>query len=461
MTEIAVVVGTRPEIIKLSSVVDALDRQSGVHLKFVHTGQHYDWNMSNAFLKELDLPEPNIFLEVRSGTNLQQVARVITRLEKHLSNMHIDWLVVEGDTNSAMAAAMVGAKLGIPVAHVEAGCRSYDPRMQEELNRRVISECATLNLTPSRNCTLNLMREGVPLSKIRQTGHPIVEIVRAARQHAHDEEILDKFGLEPEGFAFATLHRAENVDDPKRLRTIIRSLAGTKCKVVFPVHPRTRRRMREFRIGRFLERDCFLEIAPMSYMETLAMIKNSAFVFTDSGGVQQEALLLGTPCLTARENTEWVETVLAGANTLVGASERLISKNANFLLNHVSTVKKRLKDANNSFGDGKATQRIVRALAEPIDTSTMIGPWNFLRDGIPLLRVAKIDKKIHSSITRRLLPYINMVFDVNGKPIALEGRKVLSVSQSVLMFAPQKVVEDFENHYKVIRKRRSGAESSS
>jgi len=441
---IAVVAGTRPEIIKLSPIIKSLAPISGIEFDFIHTGQHYDWNMSQVFFEELSLPKPSHFLGIGSGTHAHHLAMTVTRLQKYLAARKTSWLVVEGDTNSAMAAAITAAKLRIPVAHVEAGCRSYDLSMPEELNRRIISECAALNFTPTENCTLNLMREGFSLSRIAFTGHPIVEVVNEAQRRMNSKRTCNQFGVQPNEFVLATFHREENVDDRGKLRTLIRSLARIGSTIVFPIHPRTQRRIREFGFGSYLKRSCFVAIPPMKYIDTLAMIKNAAFVFTDSGGMQQEALMLGTPCLTARNTTEWIETVLAGGNTLIGTSKTAIMEHSRYLLENVSIVKTKLKDVENPFGDGKATLRIVRTLLEARIGASTWESMDFLTDGLPESRIIKVNRKfIAPKELRRFLPYVNMIFDRRETPIVFRAKQPLKRGHRIWMFGPQRALERF------------------
>jgi UDP-N-acetylglucosamine 2-epimerase (non-hydrolysing) len=431
---VAAVVGTRPEIIKISSLLKALDKGPGIHIRFIHTGQHFDWNMSQVFIKELGLPKPESFLGIGSATNVAQFGTTMTRLERHLAEKEVDWLVVVGDTNSVAASAVASAKLHIPVAHVEAGCRCYDPFMQEELNRRLVSECSTLNFTPTENCSLNLMREGIPLSRIAQTGHPIVEVVRDARRHM-SAHILDRLDLEPNEYVFTTLHRAENVDDPRRLKSIIISLGRIGSKIVLPVHPRTRHRIMQFGLGACFRTGRFVLTQPLKYTDTLTLIENAAFAFTDSGGVQQESLLLGTPCLTARNTTEWVETLIKHANTLVDASPSIILHHARFLLKHSSVVRGQIREIKNPFGDGKATQRILRILSRKPPRPE---PMNYLKDGIPTLRKIRTAHDLNSQAIRLQSPYINMVF--KGKQQVVPYVRQVTRGQTVLIFGPEGII---------------------
>jgi len=442
---ISVVVGTRPEIIKLSSITKELAQTPGVELDLIHTGQHYDWSMSKAFFEELSLPKPKIFLGASSITHTQQLALITVRLQRHLATGRTSWLVVEGDTNSAMAAALTAAKLRIAVAHVEAGCRSYDLSMPEELNRRIISECATLNFAPTENCAMNLMREGFPMSRITLTGHPIVEVVNGAMHMGCGAEIFDRLDIEPNRFVLATLHREENVDNSGKLRNLIKSLAEIGSTVVFPLHPRTKKRIREFRLSGYLKRDCFVVTPPLKYVDMLTLIKNAALVFTDSGGMQQEALMLGTPCLTARTTTEWMETVMAGANALVATRTREILKRSRYLLQNVSMVKSKLTRVRNPFGDGKATERIVRILLDRRISAAASKPMDFLTGGLPTSRMIKVNtNQISWTELRPFVPYVNMVLDKREILMVPDTRQALRRDQKLWMLGPTKILEKLQ-----------------
>jgi UDP-N-acetylglucosamine 2-epimerase (non-hydrolysing) len=442
MYSVAVVVGTRPEIIKLSSIIKVLRKQQRFRMHLIHTGQHYDWNMSRVFLDEFDLPEPEVFLGVGSGTPPQQVARTVTTLDAALSGKKISGLMVLGDTNSAMAAALTASKLRIPVAHVEAGCRSFDLTMQEELNRRLISQCAALYFTPTENCTLNLLREGFPNSRVIFTGHPILEVIKGVQERIRGNRTCARLGVEPNQYIFATLHREENVDNRERLHALITSLAGIHSRIVFPIHPRTRRRLREFKLERFMHERNFITTPPMAYVDTLAMIKNAACVITDSGGVQQEAMILGTPTLTARRTTEWIETVLTGANILVGTNRRRIIHNSNRILRDVSTLKRKLRTLRNPFGDGRATDRIVRAL------EIALSAWcarKSTENTYPWLPVPASAKRVELLPIRRAVqfpPYVNMVFDVNNRLHRVRAKN--EITPTIGIFGPQPLIRRFK-----------------
>jgi len=312
------VVGARPNFMKAAPVLRALQRR-GVKQGLVHTGQHYDANMSDVFFSQLAIPTPDWNLEVGSGSHARQTAEIMTRLEPVVLEGKPDIVLVYGDVNSTVAAALVCSKLLIRVGHVEAGLRSFDPTMPEEINRIVTDRLAELLFTPSEDGDSNLLKEGVAREKIHRVGNvmidSLVQLLPAATQCASN-------GL-PERYALVTLHRPSNVDDSDTLKSILDSLleVGERLPVVFPVHPRTRQRIAEFGIN---VGNLHL-VEPVPYIEFLALQRRAAVVITDSGGIQEETTYLGVPCLTLRNNTERPITVTLGTNILVGQDRKKLN----------------------------------------------------------------------------------------------------------------------------------------
>lgn len=312
------VIGARPNFMKVAPVFNALRAHQGVEQTVVHTGQHYDRNMSEVFFEQLGLPVPDVNLGVGSGTHAQQTAQVMLRFEEIVSADRPDWVVVYGDVNSTAAATFVCAKLQIPVAHVEAGLRSGDRTMPEEINRLVTDQLADLLFTPSLDGNENLAREGIAPSKVYFVGNVMIDtLIRLLPQaEALWPELRDRYGLDR--FGLITLHRPSNVDEPERLAGILRTLneVGRDLPLLFPIHPRTRSRIENQGLGDDTSHITLSE--PLGYLEFLALQAHAALVYTDSGGVQEETTWLGTPCITLRENTERPITVSQGTNVLVG-----------------------------------------------------------------------------------------------------------------------------------------------
>jgi UDP-GlcNAc3NAcA epimerase len=313
------IVGARPQFIKAAMVSRAIRKQFKEIL--LHTGQHYDDNMSKVFFDELEIPYPNIQLGIGSGTHAEQTARMLIGIEQVLIAERPDWVIIFGDTNSTIAGALAAVKLNMPVAHVEAGLRSYNRTMPEEINRIVSDQLSSALFCPTQQAVLNLARENV-INNVFVVG----DVMGDALNHflpiaSQKSKILSKLGLQPKSYALATIHRAGNTDDKDRLSTILSGLGQLPSTVVFPVHPRTRKNI----LDSGLSLHCnILPIDPIGYLDMLWLEANAACVLTDSGGVQKEAYWLGIKCVTLREETEWVETVENGWNRLVGADIKAI-----------------------------------------------------------------------------------------------------------------------------------------
>lgn len=313
---ISSVVGARPNFMKIAPVVLELKRR-GIPQRLVHTGQHYDAAMSRVFFEDLGMPEPDLYLGVGSGTHAQQTARVMVAIEEECLRFRPDMLVVGGDVNSTVAAAMAAAKLGIPVAHVEAGLRSFDREMPEELNRVVTDHLSELLLTSEASGNANLAREGIPPSRIHLVGNCMVDSLRKHHDRALAGRPWEPYGLQPASYAILTLHRPSNVDSDVRLKELIglATRIAQRIPVIFPVHPRTRRRLDD--LGQRLPASVLLA-DPQPYVAFLGLMAGSKLVLTDSGGIQEETTALQVPCLTLRCNTERPSTVDVGTNAIVG-----------------------------------------------------------------------------------------------------------------------------------------------
>lgn len=313
------VVGARPNFPKVAPVIAALRQYSAsIEQTLVHTGQHYDYRMSQVFFEELALPEPDAFLNVGSGTHAEQTARVLLAFEPLVQQIQPDWVCVVGDVNSTLACALVCAKLGVPVAHIEAGLRSWDRGMPEEINRLLTDQIADLLFTPSRDADANLLREGVGAEKIRFVGNVMIDSLVQVLPRARATGILQALSLKARDFVLVTLHRPGNVDAPEELAEILAALDAFGCDhpVVFPIHPRTRSRLAE--LG--LSPTNLQLVDQLGYLDFLALEDAAGLVVTDSGGLQEETTYLGVPCLTVRPNTERPVTITQGTNRLAPRS---------------------------------------------------------------------------------------------------------------------------------------------
>lgn len=314
------VVGARPNFMKIAPIMRAMGHYpDSFKQTLVHTGQHYDPQMSQVFFTELELPRPDVNLEVGSGTHAWQTAQVILGFEPVLLEFKPDWVVVVGDVNSTLACSLVSSKLGIRVAHVEAGLRSYDRNMPEEINRLLTDQIADLLFTPSRDGNENLLREGISPGIIHFVGNVMIDTLvhLLPKAEARWGKLKEVYCVDERGFLLVTLHRPSNVDDPHILTKIMAALVeiSREIPVLFPVHPRTRQRINELKL---LTKSCQMQnLEPLGYLDFLALQAHAALVLTDSGGIQEETTYLGIPCLTARSNTERPVTITLGTNQLV------------------------------------------------------------------------------------------------------------------------------------------------
>ncbi len=321
--KIASIVGARPQFIKAASVSREL-RKAHEEL-LIHTGQHYDYRMSQSFFDELEIPPPDLNLEVGSGSHGVQTAAMLVGLEEALQRHRPDRVLVYGDTNSTLAGALAAGKLHIPIAHVEAGLRSFNRRMPEELNRVLADHLADLHFCPSQAATGNLAAEGITRG-VYVVGDVMADVLEWATRQASSSrsKTLEGLGLEEGGYLLATLHRAENTDDPERLAGILAALAGAGEPVVLPLHPRTRDVLARGGSGEPLADSGVRCVEPVAYLEMVRLVAGARLVLTDSGGLQKEAYWLKVPCITLRDETEWIETTASGWNVLAGADTEKI-----------------------------------------------------------------------------------------------------------------------------------------
>lgn len=353
---VTVIVGTRPQIIKTAPLIKRLSTDPEIDALTIHTGQHYDHELSQAFFDELRIPHPIIDLNIRGTDPLNQIAMIISRLPQHMRGL----VIIPGDTNSALGGALAAFKSKHFFAHVEAGARSYDVTMVEEVNRRIIDHCANVLFAPTPECMFNLGRESVP-GAVFYTGDTMYDVFLENIEHIEDSPIDGDY-------AVLTLHRAENVDNAERLRNILLGVGETGVKTIFPAHPRTKKQLKLYNLKL---PDNIEMMSPIGYRAILSLIKSAEVVITDSGGLQKEAFWVKTPCVTTRDNTEWNELVKLGVNTLVGADPDKIVQSIRFILDHHGEIQRRF--ILNPFGDGNASKKIVEILKRvPLETAPTV-----------------------------------------------------------------------------------------
>jgi UDP-N-acetylglucosamine 2-epimerase (non-hydrolysing) len=355
--KIAIILGTRPEITKMAPLIKLYEKNRADFF-LLHTGQHYSYQMDKVFFEQLQLLPPAYNLDVGSGSHSEQTGKMLIGIEKILLKEKPAVVLVEGDTNSVLAGALAAAKLGIKVGHVEAGLRSYDRTMPEELNRLLADHLSDYLFAPTPKAKQILLGEGVDENKVFVTGNTIVDTILQNLELAKSaKDIMGELKVKTGQYFLVTLHRQENVDNPSRFTSILKGLSQVaiqfKLPVIYPVHPRSRKKMSEFA----LKPENLTLIEPLDFLGFLQMENNARLILTDSGGVQEEACILGIPCVTIRDNTERPETLEVGANVLAGASSERIVECARLMLDK--------KDKwTNPFGDGKAAERIAKIITE-------------------------------------------------------------------------------------------------
>jgi UDP-N-acetylglucosamine 2-epimerase (non-hydrolysing) len=360
VTDLLVVVGARPNFMKAASILPAA-RAVGLQTALLHTGQHYDEDLSQVFFEELELDEPDVSLDVGSGTHATQTARIMLAFERELARIRPAVVVVVGDVNSTLACALVAIKERFPVAHVEAGLRCHDPWMAEEINRRLTDHLSTYLFTTSRDADENLAFEGIAPERVHLVGNTMIDTLLRLRDRARDRRTAAAFGLEGRDYAVLTLHRPDNVDELAQLVRVLGAVAeiGERLPVVFPVHPRTRKQLAGTELERRLDGAKGVVLTdPLGYLDFVGLLDGARLVLTDSGGIQEETTVLEVPCLTLRASTERPVTVTSGTNTVVGTDPGRMVAEAIAILDGEPREGRRPP-----LWDGRAGERIAAVLA--------------------------------------------------------------------------------------------------
>jgi UDP-N-acetylglucosamine 2-epimerase len=370
---ITFIVGARPQFIKSAPVIAELAHKKWADLRFIHTGQHYDTELSSIFFRELKIPRPDVNLHVGSGSHALQTGTIMKRVETELIKERPDLVLVPGDTNTTLGAALASVKLGVPVAHLEAGLRSRDMTMPEEVNRRLTDHCSRLLFAPTKTAAANLKQEGLG-NWTYLTGDTMVDSLKQVRHLVRGAKrtVLSRFSLSERNYVLVTLHRPSNVDQQERLAAIFAALnkVAMKFKVIFPAHPRTRLRLQRLGLGKAFGKGGVTLVAPQGYIEILTLIQNSACLITDSGGMQKESFMLHVPCLTLRKVTEWPETLKGDANQLINSVHKI--PNAVFSVADDNALRLQIRRLGNPFGDGTASRKVVQIISRQADSIQII-----------------------------------------------------------------------------------------
>ena len=349
--KIACVIGVRPEFVQAEPVVNNLKKHDVI---LVHTGQHYDYEMNKIFFEELGIPEPDYYLGVGSGSHGQQTGEMLRKLEEVLMVEKPDLVLTYGDTNSTLAGALAASKLGIKNAHIESGLRSFDKSMPEEINRILTDHCSDILFCPTQNAVNNLEEEGIT-KNVYLTGDVMVDSLLLNKEIAEAKSsLLNDLNLKTRDYIVVTIHRASNTDNFENLRNIIEALRELNENIIFPIHPRTEKLLKNYNLYDSLPSSITL-VKPLGFLDFIKLMNHAKMILTDSGGVQKEAYILKVPCVTLRENTEWIETIKDGWNVLVGSNKERIIKTVNGFMPSV-------QEHCNRFGDGSASNRIAAAI---------------------------------------------------------------------------------------------------
>ncbi len=443
-------VGTRPEIIKAAPLFHALRRSTGLEVDLVHTGQHYDWNMSGVFMEELGLPSPLHHLGVGSGSQPFQIYKMIERSEEVIRTFLPDLILAVGDTNSTLATAITASKMDIPFVHIESGLRSFDPTMPEEINRKIADHVASLNFAPTERAASNLLNEGYSPERVFVTGNTVVDALLKMLPRARSEsKVLRRLKVDPSKFLLTvTVHRRENADNPERLESIINALLELReAQVVWPLHPRTKENMERNGLLKLVYEARHIKVTdPLPYKDFIKLLDNSTVVATDSGGVQEEAATLKVPCVVLRDSTERPEIIDEGIGVMAGAEEvRIVKCVRDFLYDR--ELVERVKIAQNPFGDGTAAIKISEILLNWIEGQKIaVSPPKF-DSGAPIYASFLVNENLSGHSVREAeagVVKIVSIYDEDGNFIRPSPELTLKTRQIIRVLGERFLIEEFK-----------------
>jgi len=437
--KIIIIAGTRPELIKLAPLLKIITEDPEFSLLFIHAGQHYDYSMSKIFLEELSLPLPNFNIECGSGSHGYQTGTLLIEIERILVENKPDIVLAEGDTNTVLASALATKKINKCFMHLEAGIRSFDKRMPEEINRNLTAICTTFHLVPTERAAKNLLFEGIDPKSIFIVGNTIVDAVLQNKKLAQtNSKIFENLKITVDKpIVLITLHRPANVDNKNSLELFINSLNELhNFQFIFPIHPRTKKNLQDFNLLSKLQKSSnILVTEPLGYLDFFRIFSESLCVLTDSGGIQEESSILKVPCITLRNNTERPETLEYGTNVLVGLDmEKMKSE---ILKIRSDSTYLRGKETQNPFGDGKASERIVKIIKDLYNQNKLSNEYSKLWEGIPSRVLKKVENK---DVLKSVNDYenennieIKLIFDEKGQPHFPFNSKALEKGDIILI----------------------------
>ncbi len=435
--KVAIIAGTRPELIKLAPLIKLIHEDPDFTLLFIFSGQHYDYNLFTTFLNDLELPHPDVNIKVGSGTHGYQEGTLIMEIEKILISHDPDVVIAQGDTNTVFASALATRKLNKCFMHLEAGIRSFDKRMPEEINRILTGACSMYHLVPTERAALNLLFEGIPRETIFIVGNSIVDTVLQTKELANKKsKILEKIQLnDQKPLVLITLHRPANVDNKENLKLFIDKLKDlNQFQFIFPIHPRTKKNIEKFNLTRDIE-NCsnLLVTEPLGYLDFFKLFSRASCVLTDSGGIQEEASIIRIPCITLRNNTERPETIEYGSNVLVGLDMHKLEQELNKILINPNYLKG--GSGTNPFGDGKTSQRVMKIINQLYQENKLIFEKSKLWKEIPVRILVKMKDDYNKTVQeyeKENNISVQLIFNKNGMPLFPKDSTILTKGDSII-----------------------------